>query len=967
MSEQSRKEDYTPYLIELMKSSEMGDFKKVKTLLIRRKYTIEAVDVSIRKCIFKYFRTKPEYIKTIAELMRHSDLNFQNPTFDNTNPIMLASAKGDPFLIKEIIEQTDLPKKIEIDLTKKDKNDMNFIHYILTRNTNEEEAIEILIYLLKYYAKIKNKKVKIEDLLTQKAKDGHCPITLILLKGWHKMLNVYFSYVNYQSYVLPDSSNNLVHLAIEGKSLLCLKKIVSYSSIDDLKMKNKDSNTPALLANKKKYYLFSKILEQIELNFNNNTFRRYLLGDELSVNDMIDFYNKKDYNKALNMLSAYKVNQTIIGDITNIPFEWNIMLTKRNVSLQKGTNNDTKKQTIMSINDLSKFFNRYMKDMNIIDHIDEESFPIDIVLYNKVIFYMKIGDMTTAINTISIYLNHINQQSSIKYYKFIIFVNLFFVLIENFIRNNQMPIAMSLIDKVEDYLLTKFKQRDSNENQIVINYLNNNEIINQFSPTWDESFCYLNLLKGLCNYDNTPKKWLSEYKKNAKSCDYSKDLKIFNRLKAMYIMIKAKLNYKNNFILKSFKKISLIKDNFFDLSIEHKLFYFNSIGILNLRLKNYSYAEFMFKSGIRLCQQISVNANGDNLLIQRMNYIIYMKYNLALSLFYQKKYYQSNQLLKELSEKKIMNNNVYLWYRLGMTCLEIHLISSKVNSQSIKTIGFKQNNSISNNDTEEDNNEANKDFDYLYHQFEKEYGDYYSDNNSNNTLTYTSSKLSHRIILPHDKQRVTNDNLNEAISSFKKVISLQCDVKDNSEIIKTLSRMMSAPPDVEKTSKVNPNLLWSTYLNLLFCFSLTGQWMEILFLSKTLLSRPNIANELKEKISLFKIEALIHLQKYEEAMNCVNTSIARQENIRIDLYQSNHCNLMKDIPLKIGLRIQMIYVNCKMNNYEEAERNLIELKDTFYKGRENEIPLYLIYIGIYIYLLEGNITKALKIIKTRTL
>ena len=167
-----------------------------------------------------------------------------------------------------------------------------------------------------------------------------------------------------------------------------------------------------------------------------------------------------------------------------------------------------------------------------------------------------------------------------------------------------------------------------------------------------------------------------------------------------------------------------------------------------------------------------------------------------------------------------MNNNVYLWYRLGMTCLEIHLISSKVNSQSIKTIGFKQNNSISNNDTEEDNNEANKDFDYLYHQFEKEYGDYYSDNNSNNTLTYTSSKLSHRIILPHDKQRVTIDNLNEAISSFKKVISLQCDVKDNSEIIKTLSRMMSAPPDVEKTSKVNPNLLWSTYLNLLFCFSL---------------------------------------------------------------------------------------------------------------------------------------------------
>ena len=111
------------------------------------------------------------------------------------------------------------------------------------------------------------------------------------------MLNVYFTYVNYQSYIHPESGNNLIHFAIEGKSLLCLKKILTCVCLDDLKVKNKDGNTPSLLANKKKYYLFSKILEQIELNFHNNRFLRNLLGNELSVNGMIDFFNKKDYNK----------------------------------------------------------------------------------------------------------------------------------------------------------------------------------------------------------------------------------------------------------------------------------------------------------------------------------------------------------------------------------------------------------------------------------------------------------------------------------------------------------------------------------------------------------------------------------------------------------------------------------------------------------------------------------------------
>ena len=61
------------------------------------------------------------------------------------------------------------------------------------------------------------------------------------------------------------------------------------------------------------------------------------------------------------------------------------------------------------------------------------------------------------------------------------------------------------------------------------------------------------------------------------NCNYKKKFEIFNRLKLIYYMIKTKINYNNNFILKSLSKIILLKD--LNDSNDYKLFFYNSIGI----------------------------------------------------------------------------------------------------------------------------------------------------------------------------------------------------------------------------------------------------------------------------------------------------------------------------------------------------------------------------------------------------
>ncbi len=545
-------------------------------------------------------------------------------------------------------------------------------------------------------------------VLKEPDNEGKIPINYLLLNGWFNVLSTFLEYVSVTPYLIPIENNNLLHCAVDGNNFNCLKMMLSLANASDFTVKNKDGFTPAVYAAKKQKYFFSKIIEKTESNMNNYEYMKLLLGPLISKREIFNLFLKKEYYQSYTLINIFKVNQYIIRDIQNIPLDWNIFLTKRLMMCSNGiepehilskflatalgdfafiTNNggmscfntgdiNLHKNTL--VEDVKNFYQKYEILLNIKDHIDEESFPIDLIIYNKAILYYKLGDYPNLFETIKLYFLHIRPQNDSRIYKFIVYINFIFILIEVFIEKNLFDLASVLIDKTESDLNENYKQiknliKNDDESEDLVKYLNENEIFSQFSPTWDEYFCYLQLLKSLL-FNKYSKKYLTEYKNVAKNCNYASNLEIFNKLKSIYIMIKAKMNYNNNFILKSLKRIALIKELYFDYSNEHKLFYFNSLGILNLKSRNYSRAELMFKLGLEISKKMNNTSskNKKDAVIPQPNYVCHLQFNLALTFFFQRKFKESNEILSELSKINIMNKNIFLWYRLGLTSLELH-------------------------------------------------------------------------------------------------------------------------------------------------------------------------------------------------------------------------------------------------------------------------------------------------------
>ena len=156
---------------------------------------------------------------------------------------------------------------------------------------------------------------KKKQLLTHPNNNGITPIVIILRKGWYDSLCLIFKYIDYQKYIIPCNNNNLIHCAIEGKNIKCIKKILSYcNSIDELKFKNKDGLTPLLYANKFELFLVEKIIEQTEKYFDNKEFINILLSIKVdNLYSIIDLYIKNQ-NQNYNSKNLEQINNNIKND-----------------------------------------------------------------------------------------------------------------------------------------------------------------------------------------------------------------------------------------------------------------------------------------------------------------------------------------------------------------------------------------------------------------------------------------------------------------------------------------------------------------------------------------------------------------------------------------------------------------------------------------------------------------------------
>ena len=675
-----------------------------------------------------------------------------------------------------------------------------------------------------------------------------------------------------------------------------------------------------------------------------------------------------------------------------------------------------------------------------------------------------------------------NDKIRIKnYYKFITFVNISFLLVEYFIKDNNGQFCQIIMDELEKYFNkispNKIDNNDNNDNddnsfensdkrKEIIKYLNNNEVLNSLNNTVDDSLCYLYLLEiyyiikfnsskseaikrinKLSNVkflnlktevENEEKEEEDEEeegeiednnnfddnKNNAKILNNSrqilKKVKIFmknsnlnnfaNRFKLFYYELKSYSYYlsddKNKNKNKSISKIFNVKkkletDNI--KSNEHKMFYYNSQGIINLRLKKYSLAEHFFKLGINLFKLIHNNLNTpdsiyhNDIVINKSEYLYKMKYNLGLSYFYNNNYKEAFNIFNELKDIQEIKNNIFFWFRFGLSSLNLYLLSLRKLKQKKRKYYQDLNSHKQKNDNEEKtiendsiSSEKNS-IDELYEEYLKIYG------KENKYEIETRSNKMNTIFLEinndtNNKKTINENHLDISISSFKKVlkiykkINLQNLQNENKKLedlkfifnfytknigeTKEFKNMINKQ-NITKKNNIPKSLIYSCYLNLLFSYHLKKKYLEIILLIKNIKKEKIVlSNSIKRKIKYYELLALINLNRNKSAEDLINDQINKYGNIDkdanndFDCFNVDDCQIEKDINHKILLQIGQVFIYCRNQNYEKAENKLLDIIKNNYNGNE-DISRYYYKLMIYVLSSQNKKNKTINLIKYR--
>ena len=534
------------------------------------------IDKLIREKIERFELQPENNTNILEELFLHADLNYVNSDYKNSNLIMGCCQKAEPEILSLFLDVKYHKRKkklIEIDLFGVDKNNSNILHYLFNQ-TFEVDISQNFEKIMRYYKNnCKKDKAKF-DLLTKEDKDGITPLSMILRNGWYETLEKYFNYFDYKPHIIFSSKNNNIHCAIEGKNVKCLKLILGKCSAEELNQTNINNLTPINFAKEKKYYYMVELIKQFTSNSATKEFKDVLLVPKIDTDEIIKLLSSRDFKQVENFLSKYKISQTINNSSINtkninLSYEWNLLLTKKYEILNRGitpenilskyvrgnniyTNKYQNKINIIStLLEFNTFFEKYINALAIKDHIDEENYPIDIIIYNRIIYHYKISDFDNFLKYVNLYFTHIypqqennflnryinseNSEASkydkirVNFYKYITYVNISFLLVEFFIKEKNEQFSQIILDELEKYFseinisestIPKLNQnaepdcqsndQSTNDSTIdednyylfncdnkieTIEYLNKNEILHPLNITLDDSLFYLYLLE----------------------------------------------------------------------------------------------------------------------------------------------------------------------------------------------------------------------------------------------------------------------------------------------------------------------------------------------------------------------------------------------------------------------------------------------------------------------------------------
>lgn len=835
--------------------------------------------------------------------------------------------------------------------------------------------------------------------LIHKNKDNLTPadyaksLNLIYL---HKVLKFYESNINnslIQRYFNsnPDfiDVNNLLTEKFQkenySETMFLLEKLRVTNSLGDVSSYNSS--------------MFSYHSHKDQNNKNSPENISFYMSNELSIswNSYICQYKKLKKEQNENNIKPESVLSKFIDDETskkNInPTQTNQSSQAQPIGNQSNSNIDTQRSKDSFYNRISSFFINKISEISIDSY---KSYPnLLILLFNKIIFFHKTGNFSGCIKTSLDLLVYLRECQGIEeYFSFFLFLNTTLLLIDVLLQHNLPFLASILIERLEGYLSIKYHDK-INEciDEDIAKYLFQIEYLNNGTKTWDEIFSIVNLIKAHRDQMNTynelksneNEKYFKRYEELESTCKYKNNLPIFKTLQILYDSIKVKQLYyegntsKINKILSSLYQRALNKDmkitinnNQIDIGISNSkevmIFYYNSNGIVYLKQKKYQLAEYNFKKSIFLCDKYGFNQERKdfNFSISLSNIYI-LKFNLGLALFYQGKYLLSKQIFALLSKStsSILVNNPYLWYRYGVSCVELFRI----------------------NQEETDNEEEISQKDNYLTKTCKGY----------TTNDGFISKV--KVILNYKKVFSLEETslVNEAVTAFKQIlILLNQDIKGNHmlngnslyEIYQIYSSSQYFLDDNDLKPLINSNfktkshnsLIVSTYFNLFFSLSLLNKWSEVLFYIddfeksdyfNTGTSSSN--SDIKTKLIFYQIQSYIYLNMNEKAYESISLLIGYTSESEFsynfqDLrgrFMLNSSLILKDESFKSGVQVGLVKYYFSQGDIQSGDMVLSSIIKNIMKNNtpEHDFPLYIMNLLIYSLLYKGCYSQVIRIIK----
>ena len=953
----------------------------------------------------------------------------------------------------------------EIFLTQKDNNNSNFLHYM--KHFNKCENQEIFEYLYEEYPfeqkrnKEDAKKIQeiIKNLIKQKNDEGNNFMNICLLHGMPYLVLKIIEIIGYIPN-LNKKNNNYIHSAILGGNMTCLKIILYYSNYNDLNEKNSDLLTPAQLAYKMGYTSMSNLILEYQENFQDEIYKEYFFKNlehynkSSNVNYITNINNNKFKQivyelkemKIINNLcdTTYlnKVEEDLDFIISSIKIDWNLLLTKIkqyefepekdfDINMINSINNNksgkTNKKKCKKIEDKNKnsiypflkllfefnenifsnkLINSFIDNIPNEQNLIENNKSIDILLFNKIIFYYNTGHYKSLLNIAYIYLSkiyqkekyNINTNSNSNNRTLIIYINITCIIIEILIYLGHQDIVDIIIKVLDNYLYTKSLNlgdvQYKSEDEIIFDYLNRKEILNPFISNWKNLFSYSNFLKLI---NDKSRDNLDDFKKKL---DESKDKKmkpINYRYHILFDCLDIKKAYdKNSYDI--YNKIERFNSKKY---LNREIYYLNILGIIFMKKKKFTVSIIFFQKGLKRYMNILKNKNAINsdekFFSFRIDYITAFLYNISLCKFYLKEYHKCIKILELLLTFDCNKNNYFLFFRLALCYLEIYIkcISNNdtfFNLNINKVIGYENNKNnnikIKNDKSSTSINIDNESSENLSAQFESKdnvtkgtddikQADLIDKNLVNLFLNYSYYNYNEnnetnikKIILRNTKQNIVqkksdsdindiNSYLDKAIKYLKKILNInKINVFSNS--IKSIYEFFFShiKDDINikdishKNKKIQSDLILNTYLNILFCLSLKNNWLEMLLTIKDFNSKKIITTKTNIlKVLLFQLEANVNLNRQNKIIETIN-KIKNYKKNEFSVFNQSNKDIIKNINIKLYLYYSLTLIYYRDKNYKEMEIYSNKLLSLITK--EKNIPYYIIDLLINVFIIKLN-------------